>query len=134
MSGEPTRPRSPNLLPAWQPGQSGNPAGRPKGARAKLGEAFIEALHQDFGKHGIAAIEEVRKDKPDQYLKVIASLMPKELNLNFTDDQNELTDDELVQRIRALSEAIAPLLTGGTNAASEAVGDPASPLLTSRVH
>ena len=29
----------------WQPGQSGNPAGKPKGARNKLGEAFIEALH-----------------------------------------------------------------------------------------
>ena len=30
------------------PGQSGNPAGRPKGARSKLGETFLKALAEDF--------------------------------------------------------------------------------------
>jgi len=53
--------------------------GRPKGARAKLGEAFLQAMFDDFNKHGIAAVEQVREEKPDQYLKVIASLMPKEI-------------------------------------------------------
>jgi len=59
-------------------GNSGN-GGRPKGARAKLGEAFIQAIFEDFNKHGVAAVEQVREEKPDQYLKVIASLMPKEI-------------------------------------------------------
>ena len=33
----------------------------------------------DFEKNGIVAIEEVRETKPDQYLKVIASILPKEI-------------------------------------------------------
>ena len=56
----------------------GNP-GRPKGARSKLGEAFLEALLEDFTEHGVAAIVKVRDEKPDQYLKVVASILPKEI-------------------------------------------------------
>lgn len=61
-----------------RPFQPGNP-GRPKGSRNKLGEAFIEALYTDFKEHGVAAIETVRDQKPDQYLKVVASILPKEI-------------------------------------------------------
>ena len=63
----------------FAPGKSGNPAGRPKGARAKLGEEFLKALQADFAKHGAVTVANVRADKPDQYLKVIASLLPKEI-------------------------------------------------------
>lgn len=56
--------------------------GRPKGARAKLGEAFLSALQEDFAEHGVDAIATVRDEKPDQYLKVIASILPKELDLS----------------------------------------------------
>lgn len=59
-------------------GNSGN-GGRPRGARAKLGEAFLEAMYTDFQEHGVAAIITVRDEKPDQYLKVVASILPKEL-------------------------------------------------------
>ncbi len=92
--------------------------GRPKGARNKLGEAFIEALHDDFAEHGVAAIRGVRENKPDQYLKVIASLLPKDVNLNIGNDLSEMSDDELVERIRDLSDAFAPLLArvGGPDA------------------
>lgn len=55
--------------------------GRPKGARAKLGEEFLKAMQEDFAMHGVAAVEAVRVEKPDQYLKVIASILPKEIDL-----------------------------------------------------
>lgn len=92
----------------FEPGKSGNPAGRPQGARSKLGEAFLEAMLADFQKHGVGAIERVRQEKPDQYLKVIASLLPRELNLrDVTDDTDDMTDDELAARAHALQGAIA---------------------------
>ena len=64
---------------AFKPGQSGNPAGRPKGARSKLGEDFLNALRDDFQKHGIEALQEVREKKPSDYIKVVASILPKEI-------------------------------------------------------
>lgn len=63
----------------FKPGQSGNPAGRPKGARSKLGEAFLKEMLADFTEHGAAVIKAVRDEKPDQYLKVVASILPKEI-------------------------------------------------------
>lgn len=89
-------------------GNKGGP-GRPKGARNILGEAFLTALQVDFAEHGVAAIQAVRADKPDQYLKVIASLMPKELNVNVNELDN-LSDDQLLARIRSLDSAIRPFL------------------------
>lgn len=108
------------LVP-FVPGQSGNPAGRPKGARNKLGEAFLQALHDDFNEHGIAAVQTVRSEKPDQYLKVIASLLPKEHVLSLGDQYGEMTDDELIKRIRSLSATIAPFLIDGTGNAEAGV-------------
>lgn len=93
--------------------------GRPKGARAKLGEAFIDALHDDFLENGVAAIQTVRSEKPDQYLKVIASLLPKDVNLNINDQYGEMSDDELIDRIRQLDATIAPFLAGREGATGE---------------
>jgi hypothetical protein len=110
------------------PFAKGNP-GRPKGARNKLGEAFLEAMLEDFTQHGTAAIEVVRAEKPDQYLKVIASILPKEMNLNVTEQFSEMTDDELADRARRLARDLAPLLggTGGDTAGTEGKGRKAKP-------
>lgn len=67
-------------------------------ARAKPGEAFVAALLPDFLKDGKEAIERVRQEKPDQYLKVIASLRPRGINLSTAPTNENLTDDELLAR------------------------------------
>jgi len=64
----------------FQPGQSGNPAGRPKGARSKLGEAFLDALSKDWAEYGIKAILDAREKNPGEYVKIVASLLPKEIS------------------------------------------------------
>lgn len=86
--------------------------GRPKGARSKLSEAFLDALHDDFVEHGVEAIATVRMEKPDQYLKIIASILPKDLNVK-TNDFSELSDEELDACIRSLDAELRPLLDGG---------------------
>ena len=72
----------------WQPGQSGNPAGRPKGSRHKLGEDFLSAMLEDFNAkdaegniNGIEAIRKVRENDPSTYLRTISAVIPKELDV-----------------------------------------------------
>lgn len=110
MASEPT-PEKQRRAEPWKPGQSGNPKGRPKGARNLLGEAFLEAMHDDFTEYGVEAIVKVRTEKPDQYLKVIASILPKDLNVNVN-NLGDLSDDELRLRIRSLESVIRPFLGG----------------------
>jgi hypothetical protein len=60
--------------------------GRPRGSRNKLGEAFIAALTEDFQLHGAEAIAECRTKFPGKYLHVVASLLPKEVDLAIEAD------------------------------------------------
>lgn len=71
----------------------------------------------DWEANGPAAIRVVRETKPDAYLKVVASILPKDLNVNFN-PADTMTDEQLIERIRSLDAAIRPFLdaegTGGT--------------------
>jgi hypothetical protein len=58
-----------------------NGGGRPKGSRNRLASEFIDALANDFSEHGASAIETVRKEKPDVYLRVVASILPSQLDV-----------------------------------------------------
>lgn len=95
-------------MPRGKPFKKGE-GGRPRGARNKLGEEFLEALYADFQDHGVDAIARVREEKPDAYLKVVASLLPRDLNLRVN-PLEALSDEELNQRIRVLGKQILPLL------------------------
>lgn len=107
---------------AWQPGQSGNPLGRPKGSRNKLGEAFIEALHDDFKEHGVEAIQKVRAEKPDQYLKVVASVIPQEVH-HTVDDYDQLSDDDLKAEFLAAAGAIQARIDDRRGIGAERIGE-----------
>lgn len=112
-----------NLKP-FQPGQSGNPKGRAPGSRNKLGEDFIEALHADFKTHGPAVIAKVRDEKPDQYLKVIASIVPKDLNVNVNNFDG-MSDDELRHELRDLAGLLAAFVgDAASESDSEGTGAP----------
>jgi len=90
---------------AFKPGQSGNPAGRPKGSRNKLTTEFFEDLYAAWQKHGDEALERVAENSPKDLVKVTAMLMPREFELKSP--LNELTDAELRDYLDAVRTLIA---------------------------
>ena len=70
----------------FRPGVSGNPAGRPRGARSKLSENFLADLRDVWERRGKAALEACAEEQPDVLIKVIASLLPKSIDINVAVD------------------------------------------------
>ncbi len=82
-----------------------NGGGRPKGSRNRLSEDFLRALHEDFQENGAVAIRRVRVERPQDYIKVIAGLLPKEMDLNIN-RYDDISDNQLRQEfIHAVTEA-----------------------------
>ena len=73
-----------NLLPPYQKGQSGNPAGRPMHSRQKLTEKFIDDLSKFYEVEGASLIKRVADEQPAMLLQVVARLLPKDISLNVS--------------------------------------------------
>jgi hypothetical protein len=58
----------------------------------------------------MAAIEATIKNQPAQFLKVIARVLPKDLNLNIS-PYDSMTDEQLIARLRVLREQVGDLDT-----------------------
>src|SRR5580700_2301367 len=80
-----------------------NGGGRRKGSRNKLTERFLNTIADDFAEHGAEAIARVRTDDPAMYLKLVGSLVPRELIMQREGspaiNSAEITDEELVEVI-----------------------------------
>jgi hypothetical protein len=81
-------------------------AAKPKTeAREALGETFARDLWASWKKHGAAALEQVRADKPDLYVKLVTAMLPKD-GLHKTAELDDLDDATLDRRIAALAHAL----------------------------
>ena len=77
--------------------------GRVKGAKNRLSHAFLTALAEDFEQHGIEALKIARIERPVEYIKVVAGLMPKEFEI-MDSHLADLSDEELdvfIAKLRA---------------------------------
>jgi len=90
----------------WQPGQSGNPAGRTRGSRNALSEEVICALLRDFRQHGQEAVARVRRTQPAAYLKILALLVPREHKVEHSNLLKELTDEQLEAMIEYIKTSL----------------------------
>jgi hypothetical protein len=75
----------------FKSGNVGGP-GRKPGSRNKLGEAFLEDLLDAWNEHGATALERCATEEPAQFVRVVASLMPKDINLNVALDPGEFVE------------------------------------------
>jgi hypothetical protein len=89
----------------FQPGQSGNPGGKPVGARNSLTGDFLRRLSLDFDKHGDKVISRARNKDPLGYVKVIAALLPKQMER--VAPLEELSDAELSAGIALLRSKLS---------------------------
>jgi hypothetical protein len=89
-------------------GSSGNPAGRPKGSRNKLSEAFWNDLAEAWDQHGKEAMKTLATEEPAKFVQVAASLMPKEVKVSQNPIE-DMTDEQLEEAIAALSADIRRL-------------------------
>jgi hypothetical protein len=77
--------------------------GRRAGARNKLSTKFLEALAADFEEGGADAIKLCRIESPEKYVQIVASILPKELDVTHN-QPGELDDDELAALLQHVRE------------------------------
>jgi len=67
----------------FQPGQSGNPDGRPPGARGRFTEQFYRDLAATWASHGKKAMELTAAIEPAKFIAICASLIPRSVQLDL---------------------------------------------------
>lgn len=106
-AARPTRRKPARRRSAAKPAATQKP--RRKRAKKTLGDDFLAAVRADFRAYGAGVIAEVRADKPDQYLKIVLSVLPKDFDATIN-QMDGLSDDEIRSRIRALEAVVKPFL------------------------
>jgi len=84
----------------------GNPQGRPLGARTKLSDAFLKDILAAWQHHGTKAIATFVKDRPHDFVKLVASILPRHFNVKVN-EFDELTDEQLIRQVAAVREELA---------------------------
>ena len=121
MAPLPTGPKNKDHL--WKPGESGNPGGKRKGVRNRLSNQFLEDMLADWETHGKDAIVTFRKQRPHEYVKVMAALVPREFNMKIN-EYEELSDDQVRFQIGFLLRELAAEGVAGFAAGVEIAAEP----------
>src|SRR6516165_1117406 len=91
----------------FKQGVSGNPHGNRHRTRHLLNQEFMQALLLHFRQHGKKAIEKVARNQPAVYVKILALLVPREMQIEQTNRIKQMTDEEIEQAIEAIQTMLA---------------------------
>ena len=131
---EDTASTQPHWLAPYQfkKGVSGNPNGRGKTTRNKLGEGYLADLQALREQQGMDILQRVAAKKPDVIVKVIAQIMSKEL---FVTDSNtgsnmmmSLLEGMTVDQLAGLIAGIRPAIDGSSSGSVDSAQDDGSKL------
>jgi len=95
----------------FKPGQSGNPGGRPKGSRNKLSEDFFQDLYDVWQAFGKPALETMAMLYPAEFVRLVASLLPKEPEATTIPAMERLSNAQLDALIAELQSGLDPAAT-----------------------
>jgi hypothetical protein len=105
----------------WTPGQSGNPAGRPIGARGRFSQQFVEDMRASWERHGATVMDRVAAEYPDRYLGIAAHLVPKEVTATIEASHGGL-DPADYAILQAIKESLPAANSESPQAILEFVG------------
>jgi hypothetical protein len=93
--------------PGWKKGVSGNPNGRPTAARQRFTQSFLTDLASTWQKQGKPCLDKLAKTDPATFVRVCASLIPKEVKLEASSPLSDLSEAELAALVSAAQRAVA---------------------------
>jgi len=93
----------------FKPGQS--PGGRPKGSRNKLSEEFFQDLYDVWQAFGKPALETMAMLYPAEFVRLVASLLPKEPEATTIPAMERLSNAQLDALIAELQSGLDPAAT-----------------------
>ena len=67
------------MATAWKPGQSGNPAGRPIGARQKISEKLLADLAVVWETEGESVLRRLAIEDPGKLAQIAYGLLPRDV-------------------------------------------------------
>jgi hypothetical protein len=96
----------------WRPGVSGNPSGRPIGARQRIAEKLIADIADLWEWRGATILEHLAKEQPEVVARIAYGLLPRE---NMISVEARLPGNLSPEQWAALSRLLACIETAGAH-------------------